>query len=262
MEHLIQTPKGRFETVTPLIPGVVTTAGGSVEIPALSIAVDYSLGGSNMFTGAATARGVYMYVSPCTITKWGLTMSLFGDLKTSGAKVAVLPLARKSAKRLAECAATLDPVVPELVEMWKAGEYKAVFTRIRSLFPAAVTPGAAPVKTAPAPAVPGMMLLTKELERQMPALRSQETVADPIVHVKFFTPDGAATWLATEYDPTDRMFFGYVSLGFGPGCDELGEFSLDELQAARGKMGLPVERDKFWTPVPLSMAKERCGMAA
>jgi hypothetical protein len=52
----------------------------------------------------------------------------------------------------------------------------------------------------------------------------------------------------TEYDPAQRLCFGFVI-----GLDhELGYFSLDELEAVRGPMGLPIERDLYFTPCPLS----------
>ncbi|MEH2522020.1 hypothetical protein V1279_007593 [Bradyrhizobium sp. AZCC 1610] len=70
--------------------------------------------------------------------------------------------------------------------------------------------------------------------------------------VKLFTPDGAATWLLTECDPDepDRLF-GLCDLGLG--CPELGYVSLTELTELRGKLGLPVERDRhFSADRPLS----------
>ncbi|MCL6481523.1 MAG: DUF2958 domain-containing protein [Firmicutes bacterium] len=36
---------------------------------------------------------------------------------------------------------------------------------------------------------------------------------------------------------------------------ELGYFSLDELESIRGPLGLKVERDLYWKPVPLSKVK-------
>ena len=47
------------------------------------------------------------------------------------------------------------------------------------------------------------------------------------------------TWYAIEFDGAD-LFFGYV-VGHVP---ELGYFSLQELEAARGPLGLPFERDR------------------
>ncbi|GAI16191.1 unnamed protein product, partial [marine sediment metagenome] len=70
---------------------------------------------------------------------------------------------------------------------------------------------------------------------------------DPIVQVKFFTPDAQWTWFSTEFDQKDT-FFGYV-IGLE---NELGYFSLSELKQVRGSLGLPVERDRYFKPCPLS----------
>jgi hypothetical protein len=67
---------------------------------------------------------------------------------------------------------------------------------------------------------------------------------DPPPVVKLFTPDAGATWLLTEIDPDDHDHdhaFGLCDLG--QGFPELGYVSLAELQSARGRLGLPIERD-------------------
>jgi hypothetical protein len=88
-----------------------------------------------------------------------------------------------------------------------------------------------------------MKLLTKDILRKLPALYSQDgkpAESVPVV-VKFFTPDSSWTWYATEFDGEDT-FFGLVD-----GHEkELGYFSLRELQSARGLMGLPIERDRYF----------------
>lgn len=93
-----------------------------------------------------------------------------------------------------------------------------------------------------------MKLLTAANRKALPALYSQENVADPIVHVKFFNPCGAATWYATEFDGED-IFFGWADLGWG---GELGNFSLSELAGIKLRFGLGIERDMHFTPAPLS----------
>jgi hypothetical protein len=95
-----------------------------------------------------------------------------------------------------------------------------------------------------------MKLLTEELRRSLPALYAQEKNSDPIVHIKFFTPDSSWTWYATEGSPEgdDFIFFGYV-IGFER---EWGYFLLSELTESRGPMGLPIERDLYFKPVPFS----------
>ena len=64
--------------------------------------------------------------------------------------------------------------------------------------------------------------------------------------VKFFTPDSNWTWYASEFDGED-ILFGLVS-----GLEvELGYFSLSELEAVRGPLGLPIERDFHYAPQTL-----------
>jgi hypothetical protein len=71
------------------------------------------------------------------------------------------------------------------------------------------------------------------------------------VQVKFFTPDSSWTFYALEFDGED-VFFGLV-VGFEI---EAGYFSLSELEAVRGPLGLPIERDLWFEPVPLSRLPE------
>ena len=93
-----------------------------------------------------------------------------------------------------------------------------------------------------------MKLLTKENEKKLPALYAQDGKGkESIAYVKFFTPDSNWTWYATEYDPVEKVFFGLVqSLD-----QELGYFTLEQLQSARGSLGLPIERDIHFDPCPL-----------
>lgn len=66
--------------------------------------------------------------------------------------------------------------------------------------------------------------------------------------VKLFTPDASCTWLLTEIDPDEPdIAFGLCDVGFG--CPEVGSVSLSEIEALRGKLGLPVERDLHFCPV-------------
>jgi len=65
--------------------------------------------------------------------------------------------------------------------------------------------------------------------------------------VKLFMPDGAATWLLTETDPDDPdIAFGLCDLGMG--CPELGSVRISELESVRGRLGLPIERDRHFSP--------------
>ncbi|QCB57047.1 DUF2958 domain-containing protein [Sphingopyxis sp. PAMC25046] len=82
--------------------------------------------------------------------------------------------------------------------------------------------------------------------------RARETHFDPWPVVKFFSPVGAATWLASEIDGDGDTLFGLADLGFG--CPELGCFSLAEIAAVRLPFGLGIERDLHFDPLaPLSL---------
>ena len=97
-----------------------------------------------------------------------------------------------------------------------------------------------------------MKLLTKTLRQCLPPLYTTENDPDPKVICHFFTPDSSWDWYALEFDGED-LFFGLAD-GF---VVELGYFSLKELQGARGKLGLPVERDLHFKPIRLSEVKAR-----
>lgn len=97
-----------------------------------------------------------------------------------------------------------------------------------------------------------MKLLTKELRQQLPALGATEKIKDPQVICKFFTPDSDWNWYVTEFDQADT-FFGLVD-GFEV---ELGYFSLSELEATTGPLGLHIERDLYFKPTPLSEIRKQ-----
>jgi len=94
-----------------------------------------------------------------------------------------------------------------------------------------------------------MKLMTKELEKKLPALydTDQDVIGTPTVYAKYFHPMSHWTWYATEYDPDTEIFYGYVKGDF----PELGYFSLEELENTK-VFGLGIERDLYWIEKPLS----------
>jgi hypothetical protein len=91
-----------------------------------------------------------------------------------------------------------------------------------------------------------MQMLTKAIEKRLPAMMATEKVAlnDKVLVVKFFCPWSHWTWYGVEYDPIDKVFFGYVE-----GDEkEWGDFSLDELTDVTGPIGMKIERDLYWKP--------------
>ena len=98
-----------------------------------------------------------------------------------------------------------------------------------------------------------MKLLTNTLRaqllengrRQQP-VRGTADEMDFVPIVKLFTPDANCTWLLTELDPEDPdIALGLCDLGLG--FPELGSVRFSELESIRGPMGLPVERDLYFT---------------
>src|SRR3989338_8823417 len=107
-----------------------------------------------------------------------------------------------------------------------------------------------------------MKRLADELRAQLPPLYAQEHNKDPLVYLKFFTPDNYWTWFVTEGSPDDKeeegdkadfRFFGFVYGHFG----EWGYFLLSEMESARGPKGLPIERDLGFKPAPWSEVKKQ-----
>ena len=95
-------------------------------------------------------------------------------------------------------------------------------------------------------------LIPSSLQENIPDLYETEESLNPICHVKIFTPDSNFTWYIIELSKEDKdTCYGYVK-GFD---NELGYFSLKELKAIRGGLGLPVERDLSFKPTPLADIK-------
>lgn len=94
-------------------------------------------------------------------------------------------------------------------------------------------------------------LMPAHIRVTFPGPGETEHLDDPIVSLKWFTPDSSWTWYVLEYDPETRICFGLVD-GFEV---EMGDFSLDELQEVRGPRGLKIERDLHFEPKPLSVVR-------
>ena len=93
-----------------------------------------------------------------------------------------------------------------------------------------------------------MILFTKELLEKIPTIGSTTEQVDPVCWVKLFYPDFNWTWYVIEYDPKDKIAYGLVK-GFE---EELGDFSISELEATHGTMGMSIERDRYFEPTCLS----------
>lgn len=120
--------------------------------------------------------------------------------------------------------------------------------------------------------------IPETLRTRIPPLYATDGTSDPTVWIKLFTPDSSWTWYLTEasalmkdgqhrpINGAGRIAFAgdsaevvdVVCFGLVVGHEtELGYFSLSEIRGARGALGLPVERDLFFQPAPLSEVRAR-----
>lgn len=88
----------------------------------------------------------------------------------------------------------------------------------------------------------------KRLAR-LPSLYATENTPweQTVIHEHFFL--GGSDWYAAEYDPADRLFFGYAILNNDLDNSEWGYFSYDELREINIR-GLQIDRDLHWRVRP------------
>lgn len=94
-------------------------------------------------------------------------------------------------------------------------------------------------------------LIPKEIKEKIPPLYSTEDITDPVAYVKLFLD--CWTWYITELSIDNDIAFGYV---ISPFESELGYFSLDEIKAIKGSLGIGAERDLSFKPTKLSTIKK------
>jgi Protein of unknown function (DUF2958) len=113
-------------------------------------------------------------------------------------------------------------------------------------------------------------LLTKELEESLPPVGSGANVAQ----VKYFTPWSNWTWYAAEAsaelaegsevplrDPRARDRIDVLFWGLVFGLDkEYGHWRLSEMAEIKGPMGLQIERDLYFDPMPLDRCPDPTGI--
>ena len=83
-----------------------------------------------------------------------------------------------------------------------------------------------------------------------PLYATEQVDADEkVMHARLFALGSAATWLIAEYDPEEKVAFGYCFLS-NPEDAEWGYVSIAELESLKF-MGIPrVELDAHFTPKP------------
>lgn len=88
------------------------------------------------------------------------------------------------------------------------------------------------------------MLENGQTNRKLSEKDGQTIDFKPVV--KLFNPCGGATWLLTELDPDEPdIAFGLCDLGMG--CPELGSVRVSELEDYKGRLGIGIERDLYFS---------------
>ena len=97
-----------------------------------------------------------------------------------------------------------------------------------------------------------MNLIPQDIVNKIPNLYETENQEEKICYVKLFLPSSNWTWYIIEINKEDNnTCFGLVD-GFE---QELGYFTLRELENLKGLFGLKVELDTSFQPTKLSKIK-------
>lgn len=92
-----------------------------------------------------------------------------------------------------------------------------------------------------------MLLMTKEIERKARKQFPKGSDMSQLVVAKFFDPCGSWTWYLMNQDPKDPDYLWGIVKG---SYVEVGSFSLSELLNHKGRFGIGIERDRWFTPAP------------
>ena len=98
-----------------------------------------------------------------------------------------------------------------------------------------------------------MILITKEIRKKL--IVNRIACNDENAVLKLFTTDAGCTWLITQLDEDGDTLWGLCDLGMG--FIEYGTVSLTEIQTVRGRLGLPVERDRSFKGAKVSEMRQR-----
>ena len=97
-----------------------------------------------------------------------------------------------------------------------------------------------------------MSLIPQDIFNKIPNLYETENQEEKICYVKLFLPNSNWTWYIIEIDKQDKN----TCFGFVDGLEqELGYFTIKELENLRGQFGLKVELDVSFKPTKLSKIK-------
>jgi hypothetical protein len=98
-------------------------------------------------------------------------------------------------------------------------------------------------------------IITKEIEAAFKKQgdTSQMSAKDIKIVLKLFNPTGVGEWyIYDEIVDDNGLYMAFVNLG-DPEMAECGYVSMQELMEFRGRFNLPLERDKFFKPLSMTL---------
>jgi len=99
-----------------------------------------------------------------------------------------------------------------------------------------------------------MKLLTKEIAEELQKQYPMGSDMEQIVFAKLFDPSSSWSWYLINQDPDDF----YYLWGIVKGVEiEMGSINLAALEEYRGRLGIGIERDIYFTPLPAREVWER-----
>ena len=110
----------------------INTGGGSIYNE-LKIKVDYQKGGINFFSGNYSDSGVYVYLTPVSRGNGFESLTLMGSQHTSGYKVLMKQINRKSQKQIELVAAKVMPYAQQIADLYSDGRHQEVYNLLKSI---------------------------------------------------------------------------------------------------------------------------------
>ena len=99
-----------------------------------------------------------------------------------------------------------------------------------------------------------MKLLTKEIADKLQKQFPKGADFDQMIIAKLFDPAGSWSWYLMNQDPEDHDYLWGIVDGFAV---EMGSISLSELESSKGALGIGIERDIYFKPIPASEVWEK-----
>ena len=94
-----------------------------------------------------------------------------------------------------------------------------------------------------------MKLLTKKIAEQATKQYDKGSDMEQMIVAKFFNPMGSWSWYLMNLHPEDKDYAWGIVDG---NAVEMGSFSMRELQSIQLPLGLGIERDTSFQPIPAS----------